>query len=288
MRALRHCFVIALLILTAQLTTAGARGNQYHWGRKHELSWGRGSTKVIHPSDIAWSHYFSADYGVEADSNGTPAGDGDIVFFWNDQSGNNYNAYQGTNTNRPIFQTGVNGGNNGLLFDSNDDFLTVPGNDSAGEFTYYAVFSTSESSVSVRTTLFGHEDDYLYTGAFYFNRTDTDTWLNMSSAGTNTSNFGNLNQGTPPDKVHVIGIYIAGTTGVNRGNDKVYFDGVAKPRTGGDASGDARAWVNLLFGRADVWYGGFTLSEFGVYEGKLPEADRINLQNYWIKKYGVE
>ncbi|NQU05887.1 MAG: hypothetical protein HQ568_07325 [Calditrichaeota bacterium] len=284
MRALRYCSVIALLILTVQLTTATQRGNQYLWGRNHELSWGRGHTKVFHPSDIAWSHYFSADYGVEADSSGTLADSGDVVFFWSDQSSNNYDAYQGANTNRPVFQTGVNGGNNGLLFDSNDDFLTVPGDDIEGEFTYWFVFSTSESALNSYTCIFGHNTGN-EGGNFTFNRSGVITRLSMRSSSTNQSNFADLSQGD--GSPHVCGVYLAGAEPTNRLNDLVYFDAVTKTRSG-DVTGAAFPWSDLMIGHGLTFYGGFTLSEYGVYEGKMPEADRINIQNYWIKKYGIE
>jgi hypothetical protein len=53
---------------------------------------------------------------------------GGAVSQWNDKSGNNFNANQGTSAQRPTYVTNAVGNNNAILFDGVDDFIVVAHN----------------------------------------------------------------------------------------------------------------------------------------------------------------
>lgn len=289
MRALKQWIHISLLISLLLLTSAAKWGHEGIWGRMEKLQWGRGkvSSSPFSPKDIIWSHYFAADEGVEGDSSGTPADSGNVVFFWQDQTSNSNDAFQGTNSNRPIFQSGVHNGNYGLLFDSNDDYLTVPGDDTERECTFVMVVSATEGA-STSNSLFGHNTSLENVGMFQFGTGSSREQLYLNSYGLLLYKNWNYRSESDDGNVHIWEVYLAGADGGDVANSLLRVDGNLCSVYNQADQGAPYAWNNLMIGRAgDTLYGGFTLSEFAVKPGSLTEVERKNLQNYWADKYGI-
>ncbi|MCF7810924.1 LamG domain-containing protein [bacterium] len=284
MRALRNSGLITLLVMLPLLIIAKDRGIQNRWGRENGDSWGRSCTSVFQPSNINWSHYFTAECGVKSDSSGKDAESGEVVYFWLDQTANYNNGAQGTNANRPVFISNVNNGANGITFDSNDDYLNVPNNSDLKELTYFWVLSSAETG-SVHNAVFGHSTSTSYIGSFKLEYvSEKNIYGNYSTNLRIWEPNLKCHDGSP----HVFMLYIAGSAQADISNCTFWVDGVEQTVSATNAAGIPAAWNNLMIGRNKSYYGGFTISEFAVYEGKIPEADRINLQNYWIKKYRIE
>jgi hypothetical protein len=78
--------------------------------------------RSFNPSDIETALWLDA-----ADAS-TITESGGAVSQWNDKSGNNFNASQGTSAERPTYVTNAVGNKNALLFDGVDDFVVVAHN----------------------------------------------------------------------------------------------------------------------------------------------------------------
>lgn len=73
---------------------------------------------VFSPTDIAGLKFWFKDAGVFNDAGSTPAADADLVYQWNDQSGNGNHLTQPTSTKRPTYKTAIRNGLPIVRFDS--------------------------------------------------------------------------------------------------------------------------------------------------------------------------
>ena len=244
------------------------------WGLEERLDWGACDYEKFSPDDIDWSHYFSADKGVENDSSGTPADSGNVVFFWRDRTANSNDCYQGTNANRPIFKTGVHNGNNGLYFVT-DDFMTASGDTPRGERTYFFVLSSNKTSAN---HIIGHSTITTRKGVVTFNlQNNMPRW-----GGGDGYIYFSDNPKQDDSKVHVVMVYAHPTS---IADCEMWFDGT-KLTTYTSSGALDKVWEDLLLGRATT-FGKFTISEFGVYRGDLRGALQTKYQNWAINKYGI-
>ena len=72
--------------------------------------------------------------------------DNTAVSIWVDRSGNGYNATQANATNQPTFRTGQQGGNGGVDFDGNNDFMTGSHNPITVPRTVHSTFKTDQTT----------------------------------------------------------------------------------------------------------------------------------------------
>ena len=272
-------FILAILLATSAIA-------QQRWGRggswgRDDIAWGRGVEQVLWtPLNVrGWSHLFiasPANCGVGVGAN-CPS--------WLELMLSGNNAFQGTGADQPkLIQVG---NKYALEFDGGNEFMTVHGNDTAGEFTYFTILRTSESGASNRNNLYGHSTIGIYTGSFTFNVNVNEAWLNMKYSGTNRSLYSNVKPEVPsPNTVQIYLIYVAGAAGGNRPNDRVYKNGVTVSPFFIDNTATNIAWGNLLLCRSNAWYGKLDIFEFGVYPGAMPESDRKQLEAYSKRTYG--
>lgn len=247
-------------------------------------AWGRtvdARVEVFDPLQLNPIVWLDADDGVESDSIGTPADSGDAVVFWRDQSGYTNDAGQGTLANRPEYRTGVSGIGNCLTFDGIDGFLNATGNDTEGEFTYIAVFASSESSPSARNVLFGHKDAG-YWGMFAMNYSSSRPFLYMAS-----SNYRYWDDQSAQDDgdLHLLYLYIAGSSQSDIEKSELRFDGELAAVFQTVSTSSPPAWDSFEIGHYQFaenhYYGNYDLCLFGVISGKLSTYHRIALEN-WI------
>ena len=91
--------------------------------------------------------WLKADANVYSNAGTTLATNGSLVQQWNDKSGNNINATQGTYGNRPIYQTGIINGKPAIQFTGNT-YLDGSALGIAGTGGFSFVFVTRATSYS--------------------------------------------------------------------------------------------------------------------------------------------
>jgi len=85
--------------------------------------------KLILAATPTWNPTFiKTALWLDAADASTITESGGSVSQWNDKSGNNFNASQGTSAERPTYVTNAVGNKNALLFDGVDDFVVVAHN----------------------------------------------------------------------------------------------------------------------------------------------------------------
>lgn len=72
--------------------------------------------------------------------------DNTAVSIWVDRSGNGYNATQANATNQPTFRAGQQGGNGGVDFDGNNDFMTGSHNPITVPRTVHVTFKADKTN----------------------------------------------------------------------------------------------------------------------------------------------
>ncbi|WP_425390837.1 T9SS type A sorting domain-containing protein [Ekhidna sp.] len=242
--------------------------------------------------------WYKANTGAE-EANADPAEDGDPVEFWRDQSGNGYDAEQGTSSFRPILDlTNTINGNPVFVFDGNDDYfpinsLNYPAVTTPSAISVFAVLTTTNSGEGVilsfdRNEYFRFAGDHNNDGGFGLSTTN--------SSGT-VDDF-NAN-GTPEDDgiPHILGgSFDSGVSGVNK---FLYFDGTLDNST--DAGNTAFGTGTTRFGfigvgsEANTFNGSIgptnyldgNLAELIYYSDAPTATERQQIETYLAIKYGI-
>lgn len=205
------------------------------------------------------------------------ASNGETVDEWRDQTSNNYDATQGTTTNKPIFRTGQANGMSAVDFDGNDNFMTIGSISlSAGPHSLFVVIDADNSSgspgqeflIDAQTgpLTWAHKAD---TGAFTDVGIKTDsTWHTYSNAASGLQLYEFLVEAGSAS------LYINGTL------DSEDTTGVTEEAIGGtvnlasDFNGTAQFFSGLIY-------------EVALYSAKVSDGDRQLLENYFINKYAI-
>jgi len=271
-----------------------------HYG-VHRPRWGQKGSKWT-PADIPGNVlWLSAGYGCYSDDGGTtPSGDGDVIAFLRDRSGNGYNATQTNNTKRPILKTNIQNGEPVIRFDGIDDGLIVPrmeGKFSAG-FTYFVVAKVDDGHPSAQQSIFGSIDtqDYPPNAYYYFycfNRTNGDLRISVHSGATTAEQYPTtLDDGAsdffiidaradPADK---FGAFYNGSssdtpvdiTGLNWGN--IAGENTERVSLGG-------RWRDGAI--EDNYYFDGDIAELIIYGRPLSDSERSKVRNYLAVKYDI-
>jgi len=242
--------------------------------------------------------WLRGDAGVE-EASADAAEDGDLVEFWRDQSGNNYDGDQGSAGFRPTFNStsGINF-NPVLSFDGNDNYFPIRDYNintvKPLAITVYAVATTSSGSEGIllsydRNQFFRFATDHQNDGGFGLSTT------NLS--GT-TDDF-NAN-GTPEDDgiPHILGgDFDPAVVGINK---RLFFDGtidneidagtIAFGTNGTDRFGfvgvgsEASGFDGTI--GPDNYFDG-DIAEIFLYGTALSSTQRQQVETYLAVKYGV-
>jgi len=271
-----------------------------HYG-VHRPRWGQKGSKWT-PTDISGNVlWLSAGYGCYSDDGGTtPSGDGDVIAFLRDRSGNGYDATQTNNTKRPILKTNIQNGEPVMRFDGIDDGLIVPrmeGEFSAG-FTWFVVAKVDDGHPSATKVFWGSMDaqDYPPNIYQYFNImlvTNGKIKIGVRSGeviktryphtlGDGASDFFIIDaRADPADK---FGAYYNGSSSDTPIDiTSLNWDNIAGENTERIAIG-AR-WRDGAV--EDNYYFDGDIAELIIYGRPLSDSERSKVRNYLAEKYDI-
>lgn len=101
--------------------------------------------------------WMDSDAGVEV-AGGTSAADGDLVKFWNDQSGTENRLEQGVDVAKPTYRTGILNGKPIVRFDGVDDHMTPSLSQFLGNSTSAAFFAVCKLDTAAEMVLWEYQD----------------------------------------------------------------------------------------------------------------------------------
>ncbi|AQQ70497.1 hypothetical protein SMSP2_00849 [Limihaloglobus sulfuriphilus] len=211
--------------------------------------------------------HVSADSGVYIQQGGSQASDGDLVGYWQDQSGNGNNAnnFDSTGESKPTFlDNAVNGkpvlrffGANYLDFGFNQ-YLTQPNTVflvayNLGENGYYIDGITSDDR---QAFMVADGLNVMWSGSYFWqDHSKPRTWINHTLVYNDTSS-------------------------------QYYTDGVLQ--AAGSAGASNFGWGLRLGSRySGSLYGWFYVAEMIIYEGSLTESDITLVNDYLSQKYNI-
>lgn len=242
--------------------------------------------------------WLKANSGVES-SLGVPAGNGEAIQFWRDQSLNSYDGQQGALGERPILDlTNTINGNAVLIFDgTNDHFpinsLNYPAITTPSAITVYAILTTTNNGEGVilsfdRNEYFRFAADHNDSGGFGLSTTNSSSTIDDFNAN-----------GTPEDDgvPHILGgSFDSGVSGTNK---YLYFDGtIDRSRDAGNTAlgtGTTRFGFLGVGSEANTFDGSQgptnylegALAEVIYYSDALTATERQQVESYLGIKYGI-
>lgn len=234
-------------------------------------------------NNVLW---LSSDYEVFNDAGTTEAENNDNVQRWNDRSGNNNHANQGTVGRRPNYITNVANGNPALRYSAgNSDVLEVLGVTTANVASIWTVASYSslpssnpgifQGSPSGLVSSTGVNDKKI---GVWVNNTNSRVWgrgIQSNNAARNISQTTALTVNT----IHSI-------SSVYRTNriDQYVDNNAAGNNTA--HNGTLGSWADISIGRQgnESWNG--DIVEVIVFNTEVNNAQRIIIDNYLSAKYG--
>ncbi len=214
--------------------------------------------------------WLDASQGVTKDGI-IPAGDGDAVQQWNDQSGNSNDATQDTLGSRPVLHTNVFNGKSTLRFDGTVFMTTASFLDSSfdNDFTFFIVSNKLTTDLTVTTSNQG--------GPWYSARTTgfVANTSHLSSIQSTTDSFADTQFGVGTFRydgaVKTFGFKTASTTYLSTE----------------DATGDLGLDGSLTIGQLPG--GGFgydgDIPEIIMYNRALSDTEVHQVENYLMLKY---
>jgi hypothetical protein len=223
------------------------------------------SVDLSAPSFVdSFYEYFTGD-GTVTPNDLSPAGEGDPVYLWQDQSGNGNDAVQPTWAARPSFLTGVVNGRPVLSFDAVDDGMftgAVPGT----ELTALAVYAANDNVYAARRALQG----------------DTANWLmgpfNQQYA-LYTADYMHPGPSTNAN------VFVAHTGWQTASASKNYVNGILASSHSGASTAPGHIELSTSGGYPEAMNG--LMAEVIVYSGALADAERAAVEAYLMQKYGI-
>jgi hypothetical protein len=246
------------------------------------------------PADVPMPSTVPADIAdcvlwLRADS--LSLSDTDPVASWGDESGEGNNFVQATGGNKPLYRTGIIGGQPAVVFDGTDDFMTAPHtaslNITSPHTCFFVLKLTSLPPGDRSFCLFQKGAMFNLRYKWYVNQA---YFLNQ-----NVLSGGNvLSCGSPtPLAVDTPYLYCAANSTsehwewVNGVHDEdaslvdpnfgywgVPLSGTDEARLGG-------------FSDLSYYYTPMSLCEMVLYDRELEEDERLQLEQYFARKYGL-
>jgi hypothetical protein len=218
--------------------------------------------------------WLRADQGVLTPS-GLPAGQGENVETWLDQSGSSNNLVQNSGSNQPTFESSSLNGFPGLDFDGSSSFFT---RDLSTSFTASAplrFYAVSRFTASTEQTLISLGDE---------NNTNT---LSISKEADNT--YYSYSQGSKRagPALNTSGQIISSFYDNSGVYHRLFLNGTEQSADNLSSPVFTNGVLNTGRSReGDLYYEG-ELSELIIYRKKLNEAQRIIVNNYLSSKYNL-
>jgi len=258
-----------------------------------------GTPNTSNPSFQVW---LKADAGVYKDAGVTPAGDGDAVVQWNDQTGNNHNATRNGSNGDMTFETAEIGTMPSVSFSggNGDDHLQIPtytpaDNDDLTVFVVAKADTQTSGGSAIRPLVFSGAPAY-GGGAFAIS-----TMRDNSGGSANLGYFGRDYNPYPYDEFtssadasnfgdgagHVVNLVLSGAVAGGNGTFTGYYDGLTKETHNGSTSNPANGAVQIGGdpGSSTRRLAG-DMAEILIYDKALSSDDRLRVTDYLNQKYG--
>lgn len=203
----------------------------------------------------------------------TPTGS---ISSWLDQSGNKYNATQGTGANQPICTANQIAGKNALLFDGTNDTFVLPSGTYSlanGDNTSFAVAKSNASS-----------DQRIFT---FEESLSSRFRISITAAST----YGFLNNSASSGGVTIGGVTLSNAniiTGRHNGSTLAISinNGVETTNSNGaNENGITAGYIGSLSGVQSFFNG--ALAEILVYNRSLSAAEMLSINKYLSNKWGI-
>lgn len=223
------------------------------------------SAPAFSPLDIAGCQlWIRSDLGITKDGS-------DRVGTWADQSGNSRDFTQGTDANKPVWQSAAYGAHNAIRFDGSNDQMTSPSFSLSQAFTALMV-----AKILTHTNLDG----------LWFGNAGTAPGLYMQSSPTITlgdSGTGSTQTRSSTGNLELTKAIFNGTSSVlavNDGSDSAGGSSFTAAITAGIALGSWGAASGGRFGNIDVL-------EFILYNSSISGANLTSLKSYFNVRYAL-
>jgi hypothetical protein len=217
------------------------------------------------PLDIAGCQlWIRSDLGITKDGS-------DRVGTWADQSGNSRDFTQGTDANKPIWQSAAYGSHNAIRFDGSNDQMVTPSFSLSQPFTALMV-----AKILTHTNLDG----------LWFGNAAVAPGLYMQSSPTisiNDSNTGATQTRSSTGNLELTKSLFNGTSSVlavNDGSDSAGGSSFTSAITAGFAIGSWGAAAGSRFGNIDIL-------EFIVYNSAITGANLTSVKSYLNSRYAL-
>lgn len=222
------------------------------------------------------------------------------VSSWTDNSGNGYNATQGTLANRPTFKTNILNGRPSLLFDGTDS-LSIPSSTSNFKFLHstdsslfivlqpgvvsdpavnYILISTGASTANIGYSLRFADSPASNNGI--------NSFIYFGSSG-NTVVSNAVNNVLTANTFNYFRVMSQPTNGTaaNRSEIQVDLSTVIKNNTQTNTASTSNSSSNLFIGQSDTGAFPFSgyISEIIIYNKILSSSETTSVQNYIRSKY---
>ena len=202
------------------------------------------------------------------------------VSQWDDQSGQGFDATQGTALNQPALTDNALNYNPAITFDGSEDFMVSSFNinpSSAPDLTTILVFNSDQSASTPLRKVFGHDG-----GAF--NRS-----IGLDNrAGTNFTFFAGANSVVDYFNLAADDYYISTSEYTAANNFNGYINGLLENGPSSVLIADAQ--TSLTIGAistagSEPWDG--DIAEMIMYSGTLTAPERQRIETYLAIKYGI-
>jgi len=238
----------------------------------------------VSPDDFAnLRGWWSADYGVYTDAGmASPAGDTDLVYTWEDRSGNALNFVQATEANRPTYKVNQINSLPVIETDGTSRALLTSRILSDDNFSIFAVARAVSSAASV---LLAQNLAGGFSSTTFFRGAGSNKFGTTFTLDDGSTTYNLVSTSTPFDGT-VYNVLITESNGA----------GLTEIRNGLGAVEDSEngpVWTPRNTPASLFARGGLglpmtgSIAELIIYDSKLSEDDRISVTNYLLTKYGL-
>ncbi len=247
------------------------------------LGVGRNISAGDSPSSISnLEIWLQSGVGYYTDAGITPAVNNDLVYQWNDSSGNARHVTQTTSADRPVLLTNTLNGEDVLSFSTSGEFFNVP--------TSISGFSAGDVYIVVKIAQ-DPPGNTGYTGLWTFTSSSDNTHYCWTD-GNIYEGFGSTTRVTVGDPTPSLTSYRLYNVSSASSDYKVYLDGTNIYTSGSNTVGWASTpYLGQGFISGAPFPGPYFLvgeiAEFFIYSKILNSTERTLIKNYISSKFGL-
>jgi len=238
------------------------------------------------PSDIS-----NLVLWLDADDSDTITESGGFVSQWDDKSGNENHAAQGTGTDQPTYVSNALDGKYVVRFDGVSDILVVPDDDTLDGTSGLTILvmlkptlSGDPDGIIAKRTGFGEFGEYAY-GMFYWN--DSYVYIDINGIGDRwDSDPQTFSSGT----VYMMETVFDGSLIASQ-RSKLYVDGSLSKTSTETSTSIPNYSSTLTLGALNEGYSNFMQADYAevlVYRKALTNTERQEVEGYLAWKWGQE